>query len=193
MSPVRNQPSSVNRSSRSVDVVVLRARPTARAPRARPSSAPSHGARPFSVARADLDERQRRALLRAIAVSARRTARPASDGGRCADACRAASSRSCPTRGRRRDRAAPEGRGSSTAAPRCRRRRSRAARSDRARRAAVELLQHAEPDGRHAGGNRHPLADEQIEHARRVEVAAREAPARRRTSCAVNGRPHAFT
>ena len=35
-------------------------------------------------------------------------------------------------------------------------------------------MQHAEPDRRHAGGQRDPFADEQFEHALRVEMRTRK-------------------
>ena len=58
-----------------------------------------------------------------------------------------------------------------------RRRRGASADDDRAQRAQIvlarvliELLQHAEPDRRHAGRQRDAFADEQLEHALRVEM-----------------------
>ena len=173
-------------------VVVARWRSTVRAPRARPSSVPSQGTRPSSLRARISTNGDGPPLLRAVAeLDRRRSRRPSTAGS--ARPCRAAPSRSCPTRGRscrpwRFSNASISACG--TAEPPTIHRADR--REVERAGVGVQDLQHAHPDRRHAAGHRDALASEADRRGSRDRDAARAAPAWRPPSRAENGMPQAL-
>ena len=169
MSPVRNQPSSVKRSLAVVAVVVAGRHPRpAHLELAHRLAVPGH--EPVFVARADLDERRRPALLGALLVDQRRRPRPRARRGTWLTVPIGVVSVMPQAWTMRRpwrfSKASISGLRHRRPADKHRAHRREVVHA----RVRVEILQDAHPDRRHAGRERHAFANEQIDEARRIEV-----------------------